>query len=653
MKNKIIFCVLNDIVFIKNGDASHALPKERSYEFQDLDHNKEQLSSFKGIQANEAPVKCLLHLAHQEENDVKKVIYLCPDELFKKCIPTKKINYLKTFKDCKKKAISVKDFFDIRVTEFCTQNNITEPEFISLPYEPSKPAESLIEISNYLQGSYEVSIDLTGGRRDAVILLMLTAQLFKMQTTETSIDNIVYASFDDKKIYKQNTTFDLMDLANALDTFLNYGRADQLLSFFKNQKYITTETKDLCSKIEAFSNALTLCQVNSIDEKVQDVYSAIYDAEVSLRDKITKHELIQTALADLDKSEERNRNISVNNVLDKIVEEDVSINIDTSSQETLRSGLNEILQNDYTLVRCELLLSSLIPIFKEEFIPQSDNKDKLIINLIKWCVNHQMIQQALCIYRERISECLLHRGFFNATDQFNNLKNKNPEEAKGIVNDICQSINIGRIDDSNKNRSLVFQPKNENQKKRDYKAYFSINKEKYEQLHLVIIWYKYLQGVRNRIMHADSKQHNSQYETACAFLHKVTESIFTIDDLKNDILEALAYIEKEVGVDKNLWNNAFETKKESPKEQPTDITESKELIELFCEYANDNSEVKFEDFRNWCMQKKKKQLSRKGLGIPKKQNLCKGIADKYKETFVCHKDENGCDYLCLKQRKPC
>ena len=101
--------------------------------------------------------------------------------------------------------------------------------------------------------------------------------------------------------------------------------------------------------------------------------------------------------------------MSLDEALDSIREADLSINLNCENLEAPRERL-ENARLDYTIVRGELLLHSLIPTMQEKFIPETDDNDRLITNVIIWCVNHQMIQQAMCIYRADCqAECNISR----------------------------------------------------------------------------------------------------------------------------------------------------------------------------------------------------------------------------------------------------
>lgn len=170
------------------------------------------------------------------------------------------------------------------------------PRIQSRTLHPFSPADSLPTLNEYLDGTYEVSIDITGGRRDAVILQTLAIQLFKMQSSNNTTGDVVYANFEDRQIVSQNSTFGLIDLINAVDFFTSYGRADQLCTFSEGKKFVSNETLNLCKKMEAFSDALAVCQVDDIDARAKAVQKAMATVDAALNERSGNFALISDAI---------------------------------------------------------------------------------------------------------------------------------------------------------------------------------------------------------------------------------------------------------------------------------------------------------------------------------------------------------------------
>lgn len=645
MKSNVVLCVLNRIFLVRNEAGAYELPKEEQYYSDDLD------LTFAGIQANEAPVKSLMWEAHSSGRDIDEVIYLCSNKCFEKSIPASVAQHLAAFKDFDDGSFSAEEFFIARITEFCEASGIETPAFNPLPYNPSRPADSLPSLNSYLDGQYEVCIDITGGRRDAVILQALAVQLLKMQSPSNATGSIVYASFDDKVISKQNVTFDLIELTNAIDSFARNGRADQLCSFFKSRNYISSETQMLCEKMQDFANALSLCQVVDIDAKTKAVQEAMRDVDRALSKKSQEYRIISAALDAIEDPDGWTCEMSLPEALDEIRRANIPVVVKGILPEQMKRNLERARLNR-TIVRSELLLHSLIPTMQKRFIPETEDDSRLIINSIIWCVKHQMIQQALCIYREKISECLLRLGFFVPTQHFASLDTLRKMQLASEIGLKCQ-IGEGKF-----GFGRLYFLRNSNYGE-DYNDYFSFDPDKFDQLHAIVAWYKYLHGTRNRIMHVDTAQEGLGYVFACNYLGKTADSALSTEELKSDIIAALSCIKTPVSLDEDKWANSYEQARERQRQQKCNtaaiyrtngggdadtVCSIVELQMLLLKFAGKAREVNFEEFNLWCNQIEKKQLSKKNLGLNPNIPFCRGLSEKHGDKFS-FRQAGGVTYL--------
>ena len=632
---------------IQGSDGSYSLPKEEFYYSQD------QNMSFAGIQANEAPIKCLIQYAHDSDESICEIIYLCSNKCREATVPASALEGVKSFQGTQKTYVSAEEFFIKRIVDYCYESGVPTPTFTPLPYAPSRPADSLSELNEHLNGIHRLLIDITGGRRDAVILELLTARLLKMRSTENIISNVVYASLDDRLIVNQTSTFELIDLINAVNSFTNYGRADELCLYFESNKYVSEETLDLCRRMETFSDALAVCQVNDIDVQVSEVQRAVQRVNASLNEKSRNFQLVADAINAIDNTCDSSSSPSIDKTLDAIRTASLPIDTNSESPEVLRGNL-ESARLSYTIVRGELLLHSLIPTIQNKFIPEIEDGDELVLEVIKWCVDHQMIQQALCIYREKISNCLLNLGFFNTTRHFDSLSQ---EKQREIVVDLAANCVIGNP--NHRSHKTLYLKSSVHC---DYNDYFYINNEAADQLHSIIAWYKYLHATRNKIMHADSENDSFPYRFSCIYLGKNPDGKIDAHELKSDIKAALKCIRKPCSFDYQKWDSAFKraravgsTRQQTPAPVASYSTKSSsntctvgtlaELKLLLLKFAGNEREVVFDDFNHWCNQEEKKQLSKAALGLDKTKPFYQGLCEKYERQFSWHKDE---DVLKLK-----
>lgn len=197
--------------------------------------------------------------------------------------------------------------------------------------------------------------------------------------------------------------------------------------------------------------------------------------------------------------------------------------------------------------RSELLFLSLIPAIRDKFIPSTTDRASLTLELIKWCSNHQMVVQALCIYRERIGQCLLEKGYFIPLDAAGELDDDKHS------NEICDLL----LNCSFEIRSLFLCAGTKTKKLRETpNSYFELDKSKEGQLRLIAIWFRYLHATRNTIVHADGDRGSFAYFFAMAFLGKDRDETVEIEALREDILEAIAAIEKPKTVSRQDWQEA-------------------------------------------------------------------------------------------------
>ncbi|MBR0404545.1 MAG: TM1812 family CRISPR-associated protein [Eggerthellaceae bacterium] len=642
MQTNVILCVLNN-VFLNRGDDGRSLPDELAYTH--VEHGGE----FHGIQANEAPVKYLIKKAHDAKNPVKAIIYLCSEKCLQPTIPYPLIgNALPQAESCD---YTPERFFNERIEKYCKENGYETPMPTPIAYNPAGPADSLDAFIEIFESNSRYSIDITGGQRDTVILLAIASQIIKMGATESAIGDIVYSNFGERAIYKQNNTFNLVDLLNAINVFTDYGRADKLESFFCSNEYTKESTRKLCRSIRAFSDSLALCQVNGIELKVREIQKCLDDVEIQLGRFKDRYSLYTDAIEQIGGSSEV-RERTFEEALDEIAELNPNIDFTGLSKNELAMKLED-LRKPSRVNRGELLFLSLIPMIREKFIPETDDESAMLMNIIAWCADHQMIQQALGIYRERISECLVRLGFFNGSLDIEETQSK---ELTNLCSN-CKPI---------KNRLSMYQ---------DHDL-FSINREKEPQMRLIYAWYTYLHETRNAVMHASSGKDKYNYFFACALLGKDPDSELAIEDLENDIKEALDSIVSPISITTSEWNEARSTARKETNRARSKGTYGKErrdyekyakattedkvsggkaietmeeLTSLISEYSSGQNRVLWSTFETWCVEERRCRLDRSGLALPEEGSYPQSLCSKYPSRFSLESTAFG-DVLSVKDR---
>ena len=499
MSENVILCVLNALypdVVHENSSVHEILPREHLYRYEG-----DNSAVYSGIQANEAPIKYLIDSCHKQGNDVTSIFYLCSEKCLTATITAETLKHSPGFKSLSGDQ-TAESFLQARIDEYCSMMGYVHVGFTPIAYNPSKPADALRELIINLTDGYRVSIDITGGKRDAVMLLSMAAQVIRIGTEGSELGEVVYASLADGTITRQNNTFDMVDFISAIEGFIEYGRADRLDNFFGTRKKFTSpETKDLCCKMVTFSDALALCQVRHIDRKAK----AVQDALLGTKNALERHAYLYALYSDameqmVSSSEIRER------TFDEAMSEIALINpdLDFSAFDSplLNDKLTE-LQKPHMLERNELLLLPLIPSIINKFINVGENDSDSVINLIEWCAKHQMIQQAFCIYRELICGSLVKKGYFIELAAFDDLDDSAKED---VIKDLLINCSIYRsglklvIDETDETGNKV---KRDGRYRKVDHPYFRINDNKEPQLRTIFAWFRYLHAARNMVMHAD------------------------------------------------------------------------------------------------------------------------------------------------------
>lgn len=506
-RDHAILCVLSKL----NPNRSEAV----------LNYSSPDGLSISGIQSNEAAVKYLLEKALQDGNPIKEIDYLLSSECCKKDIPSNIIPQ-EYMIESDGVLCSTESFFQAQVLSYCKERDISTPTFNPISYDPKNPTDCLETLIQFFSSNdFRISIDTTGGPRDAAVLLTFAIEVIKLRSRQNELGPIVYAYMDSATnsgiISRQDYTYNLIDLIHAVRAFTDYGRANGLRSFFSSEEAISAEAHNLCMKMEEFSNSLALCQVNDIEQTVRNIHKSM-DEFIKATDK---------------------RKAALEDVLE-------------TNSEADSNGIAKS-QNENAIARGELLFASLVPTLKEEFIPECANASALLIEIIRWCATHQMVQQALCIYRERISEILLDMGYFELTKNspyhYELVKGEmQPEKAdasiKSIIDRCWQDSENGIIPNPNYD-------------------YFSVRDD--GVLRLEVLHYGYLRGIRNRVMHLDATYDNKLYKMACRHFKKKPNKPLLLTDIQQALLDAMDCILKNAEVDGASWNKLFKQKQHSGK----------------------------------------------------------------------------------------
>lgn len=293
-----------------------------------------RVTEYSGTQTNEAPVKCLIECY----GPVDMVL----------CLTSEQVRQPRT--EGPGAPQSAYEYFAQAVRGFCAAGRkkpFPMPELVPLDYQTDNAGRSVGRLLEQLREGDEVYMDVTGGGRDAMFLLMMAMQM--LQYKQIRLVKAVYSDFAAGQVRDWNLETDLFALIKAVEVFTSYGKADKLCQYFgldtasagQQGVRLSGSVKKLCKRAKEFSHSLALCRTDHLEETVSSI------------------------------------------------------------QKYMRSARSEPQQ------RPDLLLFlALIPQMQADFVREGSRPGELMLNLIEWCANHELWLQALALYRENVPKCL-------------------------------------------------------------------------------------------------------------------------------------------------------------------------------------------------------------------------------------------------------
>lgn len=466
--------------------------------------------TYTGVQTNVAPVKCLLDFDVDREATI--VVCLRSDECNKK-VPGLEL--------------STWDYFVSQIRNHCEANGMPTPDFISVSYSFENPERSLPSLMGTLESlsvpgtPTSIDVDLTGGGRDATALLALVSQAIAEQP-DFLLGHVVYANYASKEILEQDGTFQLVDLVKSAQAFTVYAQADSLCKLFLESNDCSPETRELCKSMKAFSDDLSLCQVNSITREVENVRRGLEE----LHQAVTQY-----------------------------AENSSSPSERIADAETGRSNLSRRELNMLKLMSLdlgspyspsEMLFAALAPSIEQAFIPKGRTEGQSVFEAIRWCARHHLLQQALCIFTEHMGRCLIELGYIEPTASFK--KGLTDRERNELVRGIYDGFDIndaerGSIQALREDYSVRIHGSKDDAL--PVARFFSVRHEMDRHLAVVVPWLQYIKKKRNLVAHSDSNIHGDEvYRRSCALLGKDPSEPLEPDAITMAIEDALRCIEE-------------------------------------------------------------------------------------------------------------
>lgn len=328
---------------------------------------------YNGIQTNDAPLQYLMDTVCKNGEKLEKVILLPSKEVMYKDVPElqshtaygrlckliHRYHSILLGRDESEDELDVKAIAIDYVVEQENGSNSPEKqvykriEATSEVVIPKSPRERLPqmfdELAKALSGCSKVYIDFTGGQRDMNFLMVAIIKF--LQTTGLSCGEIIYSNINGQQrfLMDMDIQYQMFQLINATNEFLNTGSAKQLDDFFKPLDTACGEdadtesnpVKEVVELMKKYSEMINVCNLEKLDETVRKLVEKI--------EEFTKDE------------------------------------------------------SDNLYFQ---MFRSILPIIKERLyldhvIDENDNKKVVIYPyIIKWCLDNDMLQQALTVYVE-------------------------------------------------------------------------------------------------------------------------------------------------------------------------------------------------------------------------------------------------------------
>ena len=222
---------------------------------------------FDGVQTNDAPVKYLIYKAARNGELIRKILYIVTEKV-------REHEDHKNFEQMTESYIRG----DEKLRELYQDQQITYQE---IAYTDSKSETSVRAVEVYRQiasGSgldqgekKSVYIDYTGGLRD--ISFLMTVIIRYLEYHDIFCKEIVYSNWYDQKIYSIFFIYDMFQLLSGVHHFVSTGNAELLEACYQKEK--DEDTKELLSQIVQFSHIMSLCDVEKVDQIMENLQKGL------------------------------------------------------------------------------------------------------------------------------------------------------------------------------------------------------------------------------------------------------------------------------------------------------------------------------------------------------------------------------------------
>lgn len=413
-------------------------------------------------------------------------------------------------------------YLDESISELCSSEDIAVPEncdfFLREDEKEHRYDRVLSEISEKILSiadndpQLSIYLDMAGGKRDNYVFIQLLTKLLSFYGFEV---HTYYADIAGE-IVNTDLSFGHMEILDAVNEFVRTGSVTLLRRCYNNTQNRSVEK--LLKAMDEFSTSIQLCST----------------------DIVHKYQNLEKRITEVDKKLTNNS-----------------------------GGL--------------FMIRTMIPLIRKKFGFESDtsnfikegNNERNTLKIIKWCLEHNLIQQALTIYNEKVAQIIFDRKLVEIDDISNDPKCKHgSSELVYILDNIFDNLKATKTYSRDLEEELYKYQISQNKNKqwaRTIAAFFfeenfitkRIRSNIDEQLlRKILCDILFVHFARNRVNHASDS--NLGDEEMMSMFSKYTPSYlsyenkkeaFKPDNIKNDLISAVESLEEAL----DLVDNALLT----------------------------------------------------------------------------------------------
>lgn len=160
--------------------------------------------------------------------------------------------------------------------EFLPSQNIPPEKLVVVPVPDSMTEQdqtkAIAAILNEVETGDSLYIDLSGGMRDTVMLIVAVARYLK-DIRDVTTRRVVYAELQGNNSILRDSIalYNFFDLISAVDEFFSTGATQKLQSCLRTTGEKSPELQELLKQINNFSDDLALCRVKALKNDLKTI----------------------------------------------------------------------------------------------------------------------------------------------------------------------------------------------------------------------------------------------------------------------------------------------------------------------------------------------------------------------------------------------